>query len=44
MSVNIIPTDEGGEINLAEDLDDESDYIEDPSELKGKDLHFLVVI
>lgn len=42
--MNIIPTDELGERNLAEEMDNDGDLIEDPSELLEKRLDFKVII
>ncbi len=42
--MNIIPTDELGERNLAEEMDNDCELIEDPNELLDKRLDFKVII
>lgn len=44
LKMDIIPTDETGTKNLAEEMDENGEVIEDPNELLDKRLDFKVVI
>lgn len=44
LSLELFPTNASGTKNLSEDLDDESAYIEDPSQLLGRRLDYIIKI
>ncbi len=44
LKINLIPTDETGQKNIEDSMDDDGEYIEDPMELLDRRLDFRVLV